>query len=33
MEQPKAHMIFSKWDAISWRGSFVARGGQGYVYG
>jgi len=26
MEQPKAHMIFSKWDAISWRGSFVARG-------
>jgi len=24
--QPKAHVIFSKWDAISWRGSLVARG-------
>ena len=25
-KQPKVRVIFSKWDAISWRGSLVARG-------
>jgi len=26
MEQRGVRVIFSKWDAISWRGSLVARG-------
>jgi len=27
-EQPEVRVIFSKWDAISWRGSLVARGSE-----
>ena len=25
-EQPKVRVIFSKWDAVTWGGSLVARG-------
>jgi len=27
-EQPKVPVIFSKWNAISWKGSLVARGSE-----